>query len=696
MKRLSFTCLLIVILALLNGCSKEDPAMITISEGSIEYFQNRMDFSSEGGSKTIQFSTNKNWEISVSESGMGVDWCTVSPKSGTAGNVTLTITVPENSTYGERSVILTLTAENVTEKLRVTQKQNDAILLSASIFEVPMDGDEIKLEVKSNVSYQVEIPEQYKGWIHKGTKTRALESNNMNFVVDKNEDYEKRQGEIIISDGNITEVVKVYQAGGGILVLSQNEYNVPSDGGSVTVDLSSNFEYDFELPNVDWIKLNDGTRGMSSHTVHFDVMPNDGYDNRSADIRFYDPKGNVSETVTVNQAQKDILLIHNSYKTTLSYKKQTFELKTLSNVSFDVQSNSEWITCHQTRGLNEASILLDISENNTTDNRSGKVILKNDSLKYSITISQYGLPFDLSSNGTANSYIVPPKDAYFSIDASVAGNDRSHRLIGGTKAFIVWEDYNCLPPEILIDNLEYDSKSGTIIFRAKNIEGNVLIALCDNNENIIWSWHLWLTDYNPDVNFITFSNGTILMDRYLGAASDERSGLYYQWGRKDPFVSNTRNFIEPDETTGSIKYSIMHPDIFISGNYDDLVNWDWNYEHTARWSSKKSIYDPCPPGWKVMDETCIPSLVDNCIINEDIKSLIIGAPYCTPQTKFKYTSYIDPFGGGNASLSIWTNRGTYHGFYTALGKYFNRNQKCFEDQYIARSFGLCIRCQREN
>lgn len=370
------------VLLLFSGCAdKEEPAQITISESSIEYFEDRMDFPSEGGSQVIKFSTNKNWEISVSESGMGVDWCTVSPKSGVAGDVTLTISVPENTTYDERSVILTIAAGDALEKLRVSQKQNDAILLSYTLYEVPMEGGEIQLQVRSNVNYHVEIPEQYRGWIHKGNSTRSLESKDLIFTIDNNLDYDKRQGEIIISDGNITEVVKVYQAGGGILVLSENQYNVPSNGGTVTIDLSSNFEYEFELPNVDWLKLATGTRGMSSHTIYFEVSPNEGYDNRSASIRFYDPSGTVSETVTVNQVQKDALIISTkefSVDAGLNY----LSVDINTNIEYEVeipQEYASWIRQAEnplTRTLNPYKLVFVISENDTFESREGKIIIK--------------------------------------------------------------------------------------------------------------------------------------------------------------------------------------------------------------------------------------------------------------------------------------------------------------------------------
>lgn len=364
-----------------GACSdKEEPAQITISDGSKDFFQDRMDFTSAGGSQTVQFTTNKDWEIKVSESGMNVDWCTVTPSVGKPGDVTVTITVPDNITYSERSVVLTLTAGDVSEKLRVSQKQNDAILLSSTLYELPMEGGSIDLAVQSNVNYQVEIPEQYQAWIKRESRTRALSSSDLKFKVAENLDYDKREGEIVISDGNITEVVKVYQAGAGVLVLSNNEYAVPSEGGVVTVDLSSNFEYEFELPQVDWIKVSPATRGMSSHTMNFDIEPNELYDGRSASIRFYDPNGTVSETVTVNQAQKDAIVI--SQKEYAVDSNQNFiSIEVNSNVEFQATVDpacTEWIRLAEnplTRALNPYKLDYVIEENRTYDPRQGTITI---------------------------------------------------------------------------------------------------------------------------------------------------------------------------------------------------------------------------------------------------------------------------------------------------------------------------------
>lgn len=381
---------------LFNSCTeKEDPAQITISDSSIEYFQNQMDFSADRGSMTIQFSTNKDWEINLSESGMNVDWCTITPSKGMAGEVSVNISVDQNATYDERYVIATLTAGDKSEKLRITQKQNDAILISSTLYEIPMEGGEISFEVKSNIIYEVEIPEQYQGWIQSGTKTRGLESKELQFKIFENLDYEKREGEIIFSNGQIAEVVKIYQSGGGILILSKDNYDVSSEGGYITVDLSSNFEFAYEVPDLDWIRINNGTRGMSSHTLYFEILPNETYDLRSAIIHFYDPKGIVNENVTINQAQKDAIIIsHKDFQLDSNENFITVDLNT--NIDFYViipESSSSWISEVNnplSRSLNPYNLVFKIEENKTYDERNGEIIISgiNTELSDTLTIKQ--------------------------------------------------------------------------------------------------------------------------------------------------------------------------------------------------------------------------------------------------------------------------------------------------------------------
>ena len=230
---------------------------------------------------------------------------------------------------------------------------------------------------------------------------------------------------------------------------------------------------------------------------------------------------------------------------------------------------------------------------------------------------------DLSENGTANSYIISAAGSYkFS---TVKGN--SSESVGAvSSAEVLWETFGTdVTPNVgdLVKNISY--KNGEVTFQTADTfkEGNAVIAAKDAEGNILWSWHIWLTDQPQGQEY--YNNAGTMMDRNLGATSATPGdvgalGLLYQWGRKDPFLgsssisSNTianstitwPSAVSSDSSNGTIDYATANPTTFITYN---SKNFDWYYTGSSstdntRWttsSSDKSIYDPCPAGWRVPD-----------------------------------------------------------------------------------------------
>lgn len=229
--------------------------------------------------------------------------------------------------------------------------------------------------------------------------------------------------------------------------------------------------------------------------------------------------------------------------------------------------------------------------------------------------------------------------------------------------------------------------------------GNFLVAIRTVNgsvrSDIFWSWHFWVTDYNPDQpvsimgnkwtypvpggqverygspvfgfpnnvmvtsNPLVYSHNyagydptvtvtapyaqAVVMDRYVGALNSDhlrpamRGALFYQFGRKDPLPGtykiynidgvelttsttpkwNSTNANSEVVTAGKnmIPYSINNPLIHLQSSGD----WSGLNENTFLWLDGnikfsdntidnvrnrtgrhgKSIYDPCPLGWKM-------------------------------------------------------------------------------------------------
>ena len=352
---------------------------ITVEMGKEDYFAKNMDFDSSAGEKTLSFNSNVDWTISVAETRNGTTWCTISPNNGKAGANTVRIKVHENTSYDDRSVVLTLTAgSSLTKTFVITQKQTDALLLTNNKFEIDPKGGNINVEVKSNNKYDVIISDTYKSWISQSSSSRGLSTSNLSFDIKETEEANKREGEIIIKSGKLSETVHIYQAGQNILLLSKNQFPVSDKGDTIAVEIKSNFSFGVQMPEVDWIIEETESRGLSSHTLYYKILPNESYDNRFAEIIYFDKNSDLKDTLKVIQAQKDaIILSLKEYN--VPVEGGTFEAEISSNINYELYENYEWIKLldSKSKALTKSKIQFEIEKNNSTNPRFGKISITN-------------------------------------------------------------------------------------------------------------------------------------------------------------------------------------------------------------------------------------------------------------------------------------------------------------------------------
>lgn len=230
---------------------------------------------------------------------------------------------------------------------------------------------------------------------------------------------------------------------------------------------------------------------------------------------------------------------------------------------------------------------------------------------------------NLSKNGIANSYIVPEAGIY-SFQANVIGNGYSGIIDGAgfhtsdaaispASAELLWCEH-----EGAVSGVSFDESNGRITFLATGQEGNAVIAAKDADGNIIWSWHIWMTDQPAEHLYKNSTGEYIVLDRNLGATRAEQSsddsewqetkGLAYQWGRKDPFVRYKEDNLY-EGTQPTVRYSTSYDQVPIATTIANPTVF-YGLEHSywtdssnqSLWSvGKKTIYDPCPPGYRVPD-----------------------------------------------------------------------------------------------
>lgn len=357
-------------------------------------------------------------------------------------------------------------------------------------------------------------------------------------------------------------------------------------------------------------------------------------------------------------------------------------------------AKATYVVIHGLVGAVTVTWTVYLGENNTSDFN----IKRNGNYTYNITLNDiaatdtrvvvdFAGTEDLSSAGTANCYLAKKVNTWYKFKATVRGNGAAtaalisptgsalaaNAAISPASAELVWETngHGKIIQGVIL-------KDGYIYFKTgPTTEGNAVIAVKDRSGNVLWSWHIWKTHFNlaemPTQTYKTnprimnpflyynslTSRNLIMMDRDIGAADNTASnadavaktfGLYYQFGRKDPFppLKDKAGNIEIYDTNGTcigtdeiigncvknneipsysvmtamINYTINHPLTFVTytdgtGNWiygallttsvceasDKLWGSDFNSATTTLlFDTKftgKTIYDPCPLGWCV-------------------------------------------------------------------------------------------------
>ena len=247
-----------------------------------------------------------------------------------------------------------------------------------------------------------------------------------------------------------------------------------------------------------------------------------------------------------------------------------------------------------------------------------------------------------------------------------------------TGAKVVWADTDGLVVEPKISN-------GYLTFQVPNTfqNGNAVVAVLGDGNQILWSWHLWfapafvldpITVKNKQGISYTFPFESIgyKYTKYSGPAKQQRSvivkveqevknkgvkatatftikqsgagaersgiSMLYQFGRKDPFpgtdkamgVGSIRMAPKEVKTDVNICKTILNPDLFYANN--PITDWDNNFSYGNMWSATnttygindakvvKTVYDPSPVGFVVPASNAYSGFTTTGVMASDVNS----------------------------------------------------------------------------
>ena len=346
-------------------------------------------FGAEGGEKEFTIYCNSDWTI-TNES----EWCKTTVNQGN-GDSKIIVTVGVYSEMEDRNTNLTVKAGNITKVLTVTQKDGDAIILSKDKFDIPEEGGNVTVEVKSNIQYEVSIPSQFQNWIKHEPETKAITVKNFTFTILENKEYEKREGYIVFNGNSLKDTVHIYQtADPRTLILSKDTYNISSAKESIEVELKSNVNYSISIPSSasHWIKLLE-TKAIRTDKIYFEIEENTTYDNRSAQVFIKDKNSSLCDTLYINQLQQNALILSQKQYEVLAGGEQ-ISIEVQSNIDYEIiipKTVQEWIEqMPQSKAFTKSMINLEVKPNPTDDVRSAQIFIKdkNSTLSDTVQVTQ--------------------------------------------------------------------------------------------------------------------------------------------------------------------------------------------------------------------------------------------------------------------------------------------------------------------
>ena len=261
------------------------------------------------------------------------------------------------------------------------------------------------------------------------------------------------------------------------------------------------------------------------------------------------------------------------------------------------------------------------------------------------TAGKYKLPLvygNAIKNGTVNTIAFNPGTVANGLDRFVNHNDEgitgpwitkngsginAGMGLTAASAELLWQDVSGLISEVGIQGNYLTFTVGTYN------PGNAVIAVKNSSGIILWSWHIWATAETLESTMpiatgsLTYNIAPVNVGWVpTGAGGKQGYCPYYQWGRKDPHIPATAynnpalhtvyningsvitgiTFSSSDVTIGE---NIQNPTIkYANDNHSNVIStyynmWDAQNASTGNvaTATKKTIYDPCPPGF------CVPT-----------------------------------------------------------------------------------------
>jgi hypothetical protein len=328
-------------------------------------------------------------------------------------------------------------------------------------------------------------------------------------------------------------------------------------------------------------------------------------------------------------------------------------------------------------GSSTWTIGFEVTASTTTSARSSDIEVTISGVTRTVNVSQVAdswIPPTNTSDGLANCYMVAPGGSV-TIPITRAMNIGKMPNSPDVTVGILWDDAGVISGTPTLTGY---GASRTFTVTASSTQGNAVVV-AKVGSSIYWKWHIWVTDYPATYT----SNNFVFMDRNLGATyagrgSGAGTGLFYGWGLPNPYPATGTS---GDDLPGSGKVPSWE------GYSSSWNNWGRN--------TVKSVYDPCPSGWRVPPSNAFAELTHETILDSFIQGFAWDKHAHYPAAGYKFADRYITYAGTDGYY--WTDEGTT-GIYGYTNKYWRIKYGfcAIETRTSSQDVhGASVRCIRE-
>lgn len=200
MKKLALFFFLALLSLQCSSCSDDDPN----EEAFLSVSVDELSFPANSGSKFLNIQSNRDWVISVR-----AEWLNVDLLFGSAADeeASVAVTVQKNPDAAERTAVITISADGLTQEVVVTQAGSELLIIEEDLFEIEAAGGNFSVNLQVTNNYEISIQSD---WI---SQNKSLSEASEEFSVAPNPSIFQRTGLVIFSMGDIKDTVTVVQSG---------------------------------------------------------------------------------------------------------------------------------------------------------------------------------------------------------------------------------------------------------------------------------------------------------------------------------------------------------------------------------------------------------------------------------------------------------------------------------------------------